>query len=222
MILLSIVAILLLLLILFVILFIFGFIHISLDAKYVNNKPDLMVKISLWKIRLAKVQLSDMKLNTFPLKFFFKGKVDTGIKDTANKTDLNKMDFKNLFQKWESMYSKIKKDDQLAGEILSLLRIHDIKWATTLGLEEAPLTAFAVGMAWTMKWLLIGRLLEWLKGMERPKVDIRPNYNEWTFQTHIKCMITFRLGKAILTAYRIAKIQKRRQVGKCQNIQYKA
>lgn len=222
MIILSLLALVVLLIVLFLLLFIFGLIHIAIDAKFVAGKPDITVKILLWKIRLSTIRLSDMDVSGFPFKLFFKGKLDTPVNDAEDKQSIDKKDIKEMLGKFQSITSEFKDDGDLGKELLNLLRIHDIKWTTTLGLEEAPLTAFATGMVWTLKYNLIGRLMDYLKGMERPTVDVRPAYQKFMFQTHIKCMITFRLGKAIHAAYRIAKIRKRRQVGKCQNIQYKA
>lgn len=222
MLLLSLLAVVVFLLGLFIILFIFGLINISVDIRYIGGKPDFTIKVLLWKIRLLTIRSSQMKMGMFPFKFLFRGKIDALKKDLETTQSIEGWDIHKILEKWESVSSKIKKESNLTHEILNLFRIHNIKWVTTLGLEDAPLTAFSVGIVWAVKYNVLGRLLSIMKGMERPAIDVRPAYQEMMFQTHITCIISFRIGKAIHTARRIAKIRKRRQVGKCQSIQYKA
>ncbi|MGV3488669.1 MAG: DUF2953 domain-containing protein [Tuberibacillus sp.] len=223
MILLALAALIALLFVLFVILFLFGIIHIFIDAKLSVREPDVKIKIFLWKIRIFSVEISQFNKDAFPFKRFFQSKESDSSNDHTEKNADAEPDLKGRFNRLFSFGSAMKKDSELPKELFSLFRISHIKWATTIGMDDASITAMAVGVLWAIKGNIMGRLIDWLPKMERPTVDVRPAYQYFVFHTHLSCMITFRLGKTILAIYRIAKSRKRRQVGQCQkNIPFKA
>jgi len=196
---------------LIVLFFIFGLMHVYIDVKVIDFHLDLKVSLYLWKLRLTTFSFSDIVVDT---SRFIKNKADDGTyaEDKADKTSARKK---------VAIPTYIKYDLEALGKLLNMIHIHKIKWATTIGLDDAQLSAIISGVIWAIKGQIMAFLFNRIKQVERPIMDVRPVFQGWAFSTHFTCMISFRIGKTILAVYRIAKRWKRRQ-RLCRNIQYKA
>jgi hypothetical protein len=112
----------------------------------------------------------------------------------------------NLWHKLNDFWSVLRKQERFA----QIFHISHFSWETVIGCEQADWTAMVTGFLWAFKSNLIGLLYSVLQ-MKEPTFQVNPRYNQWIFETHFSCMISFRLGKAIGQVFRIRRQYKRRR-----------
>ncbi|GGH86678.1 hypothetical protein JOD43_003681 [Pullulanibacillus pueri] len=222
--LLVILSIVVLLIILFLLLVIFATISIAIDGRVLNTKIDFKVTLKCLGIRFLFIQYPnpDQPMSLFNKAMTMLENWRQQRKDNGQELPMN--DLEQLLELFGALKNKPTLEEQMIQFSMDSLRIKEIKWYSTIGFEEADKTAWLTGVLWTLKTTFLGFIQHYfLKNkMDAPSLIVQPDYSQvFTFKTHLTCMIQFRLGHAIRTAYKIAKQRKGRQETCQKNIQYK-
>ncbi len=77
-----------------------------------------------------------------------------------------------------------------------------------IGIGDAAHTATITGVLWSVKGGLIALLSHYFRLKEMPALFITPNFQRPDIQTHLKCMIQFRIGNAMLAGIKLVKYWK--------------
>ncbi|MFC7393643.1 DUF2953 domain-containing protein [Scopulibacillus cellulosilyticus] len=200
---------------LLIILWFFAFISVDFKGFINECNIDAEITVKLWGLTILKKTLDDIDLNYSPFKMTLKN--DNGHEQAS----INKEEFKSSFSKILSGF-KILGDLNRRYHILKWFKVKNLSWKTKIGLDDASVTGISVGVIWMIKIQLLKLADDWLVLKKNPDIDVSPIYQSFAAESKFSCMISFRLGKAIITGYRIAKYWKRRHHPACQNIQYKA
>ncbi|MBS4208754.1 DUF2953 domain-containing protein [Bacillus sp. FJAT-50079] len=84
-------------------------------------------------------------------------------------------------------------------------------WKTMIGLGDAHATAIAAGMIYSLKGIVLTFLKTHMRWKSKPDVDVVQNVHEYTWRMHLQCMISFKAGDAILTAWKLYRLWKKTQ-----------
>ncbi|MFS8512834.1 Protein of unknown function [Planifilum fulgidum] len=97
-----------------------------------------------------------------------------------------------------------------------------LEWATTIGTGDAAETGVLTGMAWAIKTALVqavGRHVRWARP---PALDVRPSFGERRLQSHLLCIVRFRLGHLILAVTRLYLNMRKGSEGTWRNTPFRA
>lgn len=94
---------------------------------------------------------------------------------------------------------------KIMKRFLSHVSIERIRWNTMIGVGDAMYTGMAVGVAWSLKGSIIGIVSQYMRLKDRPIMEVLPSFQYPVSETRLQCMISFRIGHAILTSLRILK-----------------
>ncbi|MFC3750711.1 DUF2953 domain-containing protein [Paenibacillus sp. GCM10012306] len=68
------------------------------------------------------------------------------------------------------------------------VRITKLDWSTDFSLEDAALTATAVGALWGLKWSLAGLLSKWVRLQKSPRLFVKPVFEDnFSFTSELVC-----------------------------------
>lgn len=124
-------------------------------------------------------------------------------KETMTNETVVKKGKKLFVREVRSFYSIVKR-------FLANVSIHDFTWKTAIGVGDAAHTAILSGGLWSLKGSVLGLLSRLVKLKQRPYLEVIPRFHDTYFKTFFSCMITFRIGHAIIAGLLLAKHQKRR------------
>ncbi|RYL93781.1 DUF2953 domain-containing protein [Sporolactobacillus sp. THM7-4] len=79
--------------------------------------------------------------------------------------------------------------------------LSEFSWSTYCGIGEARGTAMLCGLIWSVKSALMMPFREKIVGM--PRVEVIPLFQTEQFTSHLSCMITIKIGDAIVIMRRI-------------------
>ena len=178
-------------------------VRLSIDLSVKGKDMHVQIEVFISRFRVFKMTLPSLDIEEDPFELIIKshntvtGKEEIGVSS------------KELGPQWRKLgdFWRTVKDQR---KLLQLFQIHHFSWETEIGCDQADWTAMVTGFMWAIKTNVIGLLNSVLK-ISDMEFDVRPRFNQWVFETHFSCMISFRLGKAIGQAVRIRRQYKRRR-----------
>lgn len=78
--------------------------------------------------------------------------------------------------------------------------IKKLKWHTVFGVGDAAETGILTGLMWNIKTLLTSTMAIMFKGVSIPDLKIVPYFNETVFSTKFDCILSIRIGHAIIAS----------------------
>ncbi len=86
-----------------------------------------------------------------------------------------------------------------------------VQWETNIGIGNAATTAVGADVLLNTKIALFGILSHYTNLLAVPQLIVTPIYEMKTIQTYIRCMISFKLGHAMIAVIKLLKSQKKLQ-----------
>ncbi|MBO8137906.1 MAG: DUF2953 domain-containing protein [Desulfotomaculum sp.] len=84
--------------------------------------------------------------------------------------------------------------------LLNHVQCRYLKWHTKLGIEDAAVTGVATGLAWAAKTGLLSVLFKLVKPpLQRPELQVKPNFNSKELIMDLDCIFEVRLGYIMIT-----------------------
>ncbi|HWO97315.1 MAG TPA: DUF2953 domain-containing protein [Bacillus sp. (in: firmicutes)] len=94
---------------------------------------------------------------------------------------------------------------KIMKRFLSHVSVERIRWNTVVGVGDAMYTGVAVGVVWSLKGSIMGIISQYMRLKDHPIMEVLPSFQYPVSETRFQCMISFRIGHAILTSLRILK-----------------
>jgi hypothetical protein len=121
------------------------------------------------------------------------------------------------------MIKNMKKANELANHVVGLHRVvkkftkkihvRKLEWITSFGVGDAAHTGMLAGVIWGLKGNFIGLLYHYTQVEMKPKLIVNPLFTQLYSETNIACMLSFRIGHAIIAAIRLLKQWKKLRKG---------
>ncbi|RKL66729.1 hypothetical protein CR203_12880 [Salipaludibacillus neizhouensis] len=102
---------------------------------------------------------------------------------------------------------------KILQKFLKKISITNLSWDTKFGLEEADKTGAACGVVWSLKGGILGILAKYMKLKSSPNMQVQPLFNQLYLSSSFQCMVSFRMGYAILTVIKVL-LHRRKVKGK--------
>lgn len=102
---------------------------------------------------------------------------------------------------------------KILQRFLKKISIVSLSWDTKFGLEEADKTGAGCGLVWSLKGGVLGILAKYMKFKTTPKMQVQPLFQQLYLSTAFQCMVSFRMGYAILTVIKVL-LHRRKAKGK--------
>ncbi|MCJ8009609.1 DUF2953 domain-containing protein [Lederbergia wuyishanensis] len=91
------------------------------------------------------------------------------------------------------------------------IRISKLEWRTKIGTGDAALTGAVAGAIWAIKGALISFIRSFLFFKNRPLITVQPNFQGFSAETNIRCMVEMKTGKAMVAGIKMYKEWKKYQ-----------
>lgn len=87
-------------------------------------------------------------------------------------------------------------------------------WRTTVGSEDAAVTAISAGGLWAIKELVLAAIRRRIPFAVRPIIQVRPVFGVDKFETELECIFRVRLGHVINATTRLVTINRKEAVNR--------
>ncbi|UOY94305.1 DUF2953 domain-containing protein [Ectobacillus sp. JY-23] len=138
-------------------------------------------------------------------------------KATSEQEPIQSEDDSPSFSTWAERLPELIKS---AGDIHTMIkgflrsvRIKKFLWRSYIGTGDAAYTGVIAGGLWSVKGMILGTLSTYMKIVKAPELEVVPVFQGEIATSQLECTITFRIGKALLTAVKLFRyIRKKKPV----------
>ncbi|WP_456277995.1 DUF2953 domain-containing protein [Bacillus sp. AK128] len=196
-------------LIFFTILFL-STLHIKINYQHAQDNDQLSIMLRLWFIRYT-IKVPLVKVDKESKSIVFKQESQTGTPNQEHDKKQKKItpnEMLNSFENVKEILHHVVGLHRVVKAFLRTISIHKLEWHTNFGFGDAALTGMLVGAGWTIKGSIIGILSQYMLLKTNPTLSITPYFQQTFSHTKLTCMLSFRIGNAILAGLRIVKFWK--------------
>ncbi|WP_028400795.1 DUF2953 domain-containing protein [Ectobacillus panaciterrae] len=101
----------------------------------------------------------------------------------------------------------------ISKDFLRKVKVKKFLWRSHLGTGDAASTGILAGYVWSVKGMVTGLISHYMKLVKTPELDVVPVFQGKITTTELECMISFRVGQALLAGLKLFRyIRKHRAV----------
>ncbi|MBM7660533.1 hypothetical protein JOC85_001305 [Bacillus mesophilus] len=184
--------------------------HIKIDYVHAQDNDQLSIMLRLWFFRFT-IKVPLIKVDKDSNSVVFEQEIQTGSptgQPQEKPKDVTSNELVNGFKNIKEIIEHVVGLHKIVRAFLKKVTVHKLEWHSNLGLGDAALTGMLVGAGWTIKGSIIGVLSQYMILKTSPTVTITPFFQQTFSHTKLSCMLSFRIGNAILAGLRIVKYWK--------------
>jgi hypothetical protein len=186
---------------------------ITISLYHGNDNDHFTIKFRAWfglikyKVEVPMVKVDDDGPNLVFEEKTEKGKEGKGKekdklkKETPEEILTSIKDFRELLEHVAGLH-------RIVRHFLSKIKVYDVQWQTVFGTGDAASTGTMTGLIWGAKGSMIGVVSGYMKLQSMPQLAVIPSFQKAIIQTDFSCIITFRVGHAILAGFKLIKYWK--------------
>ncbi|KSU83647.1 Protein of unknown function [Fictibacillus enclensis] len=179
--------------------------HITFLFTHHGDDDFLRLKITLWKVISYTLELPEIKVNLAEKKLDLKEKSKGATKEKKKRKSITLHAFLNSYYNYLNLLRHVGGFYRILKVFFKKVTITDVKWNSRFGLGDAASTAVASGLVWALKGNVLGLLSHIVRLKGIPTIGVVPVYQGTLTQTRLSCMISFKIGHAIVVMLQVLK-----------------
>ncbi|MGM0843948.1 MAG: DUF2953 domain-containing protein [Bacillota bacterium] len=184
--------------------------RITISLYHGNDNDNISIRFRAWfGLIKYKIEVPMIKLDEDGPNIVFEEKTEKGTegqgkeKDKVKKETPEEMlasfkDFRELLQHVAGLH-------RIVRSFMKRVKVYDVKWQTVFGTGDAATTGTMTGLMWGAKGGIIGVISHYMKLQSKPQLSVIPSFQKAVVITDFSCIITFRVGHAILAGIKLIK-----------------
>jgi hypothetical protein len=195
---------------------------VKIDLMHKADDDHLKVTLRLWRfirytmdIPLIQVDEDDGSVVVKQKQYAGEQK-DTSSAEKQKKVTPNEMVGK--MKKMRTLINRVVGFHEIVKKFVRHITIHQLNWKSSFGTGDAAHTGVLTGVIWSLKGSIVGLLSHYMQLKAKPQLEVVPQFQKLHSETHLMCMISFRIGHAMVAAIRTVKYWKPKKGGKKQHV----
>lgn len=180
-------------------------IHISIYFVHRNDNSNIQVNFKMYHFLKYKLNVPLIMVDAQDHSLKIREEKDTTLGQKKEKKKITFLQLKNQYQSFKKMLKHINHFYQILAAFLKKMKMKKVEWHSAIGLGEASSSAIAAGAVWGFKGIAIQVLNTFFKLEESPNVSVVPVFQGMHSETRFSCMISFKIGHAIVVMLKILK-----------------
>ncbi|MBH0157842.1 DUF2953 domain-containing protein [Fictibacillus sp. 5RED26] len=180
-------------------------IHISIYFVHRNDNSNIQINFKMYHFLKYKLNVPLIMVDAQDHSVKIREEKETTLGQKKEKKKITFLQLKNQYQSFKKMLKHINHFYQILAAFLKKMRMKKVEWHSAIGLGEASSSAIAAGAVWGFKGIAIQVLNTFFKLEESPNVSVVPVFQGMHSETRFSCMISFKIGHAIVVMLKILK-----------------
>ncbi|MGD6961664.1 DUF2953 domain-containing protein [Fictibacillus phosphorivorans] len=180
-------------------------IHISIYFVHRNDNSNIQINFKMYHFLKYKLNVPLIMVDAQDHSVKIREEKETTLGQKKEKRKITFLQLKNQYQSFKKMLKHINHFYQILAAFLKKMRMKKVEWHSAIGLGEASSSAIAAGAVWGFKGIAIQVLNTFFKLEESPNVSVVPVFQGMHSETRFSCMISFKIGHAIVVMLKILK-----------------
>ncbi|RIW27063.1 DUF2953 domain-containing protein [Bacillus salacetis] len=201
------------LLLLLLLLIIITKLTITLSLYHGNDNDHFLIKFRAWYgLVKYKVEVPMVKLDDEGPNIVFEEKTEKGKEGKGKEKDKLKKEtpeeILTSIKDFQELVRHVAGFHRIVRHFLSRVKLDDVQWQTVCGTGDASTTGTMTGLIWGAKGSLMGVISGYMNLQSMPQIMVVPSFQKAIIQMDFSCIITFRVGHAILAGIKMIKLWK--------------
>ncbi len=180
---------------------------LRVDIHYVHNGDDdeLNAKFVLWKIIRYSLKVPVIAIDKETATVVFEEEEDSAVGHKEKKDKMSPRDMLYDIKQFQRFLKHVVGFHTIVRHFLMTVSVNRLSWKSVIGTTDASLSGSISGLLWAVKGNVVGVIGNYMRMRTLPYMAIQPVYNMVISRTELKCMITFRMGHAIIAAIKVVR-----------------
>ncbi|WLR44299.1 DUF2953 domain-containing protein [Bacillus carboniphilus] len=191
----------------FFLLFLFIITNVSIIITYLHEQDEdqLVIRFRAWFGLLKyKYEVPFIKMEPDSTDVIVKEEKSAKKGQKDEKTDkITPEEVLDSLKEFKEFTERVRGLNLIIKRFLQRVKIKRFEWFSILGMKDAATTGFLIGTAWTIKMNIVSIISYHFRLVAQPIVSVEPNFHIPLSKTSFTCMIRFRIGYAMLAAFRL-------------------
>ncbi|GAE30089.1 DUF2953 domain-containing protein [Halalkalibacter hemicellulosilyticus] len=185
---------------------------LKIHIHYYHEMDDdqLEVTVYIWWMKVYSFSAPVIKFNMETLSLEVEEKQKVAMNQSEKKGVLTPKRLIEDLRKFRDFLQHVVGLHTIVRRFLKKVRVKQLKWHSALGIEDAAHTAQLAGAVWSLKSVIVGVISHYTRLEDTPQMTVEPRYQIFYSHTKLSCMISFRLGQAILAGLMLVKHWRRK------------
>nr|WP_178943805.1 DUF2953 domain-containing protein [Paenibacillus curdlanolyticus] len=174
----------------------------TVEMKKINLNDDLEIHIkALYGLVRLKWRMPVMEWTSRGIKLRSESDNQSGHEEKEEQ--LNAERVVGIINRFNRIIKQIEGAAGLAKQVLKKVYVHELKWATVVGTDDAMWTAMVTGMFWSIKTTAAGVASQIVHLCTQPMLEVTPAYNQMCIESRFRLVAHIRLGAAGMAGVRL-------------------
>ncbi|MCD8508681.1 MAG: DUF2953 domain-containing protein [Bacillus sp. (in: Bacteria)] len=180
-------------------------IKIKIFASYEHNGRDdeLTLQIQVLRFIKYKVQVPLLAVDDESASIVYEEKRQSPLGEKQIKEKFTVHRFIDDVKHFQRLLKHVVGFHTIVRKFMQKMSVNEFYWATQLGTGDAAITGSATGAIWAIKGNVLGILTNYMKIKTMPEIYVNPDFQQMLLKTSFKCMVSFRLGHAMLAGLKV-------------------
>lgn len=191
-----------LMILLFALIF-FTRLRLLISYQRIREEDHCVIEVTTWfgLIRF-KYEVPVIKLLSGKIKV--EGEVETNAqKDQPSDQFMTDETVKKWADRYQTAVNHVHNFYPTLRDFLKHLQCKEITWHTRIGIGDAAATGTLTGIVWSVKSIILASVTRYVTLRAFPRISVQPEWNGVGVRTQFRCIISFRVGHAIVAGIRI-------------------
>lgn len=192
-------------LVLFIILM-FSTLNVALHFVHRNDNSDIQITLRMYRVIKYTLHIPLVQVDARDHSVKLREEMQSSIGKKKEKK--KKVSFKQLKNQYESFQKTLKHVQNLyriLAQFLKKMKVSHVQWHSAIGLGEASSTAVAAGTVWSIKGIVLQLINTFFRLKGTPSISVVPVFQGLHSETRLSCMVSFKIGHAIVVMLKILK-----------------
>ncbi|WP_026690670.1 DUF2953 domain-containing protein [Alteribacter aurantiacus] len=181
----------------------FSNLHVHINYFHDGDNDELKIKTILWKVFRYTYTIPVISVDKETPTIVMQEEEDSsaGHEETNEKMSIH--DFVYDMRQFNEFLTHVLGFHTILRHFLATVSINQFSWKSVVGTSDAALTGSIGGVLWGIKGNVVGLIGNYFKVRSLPELAIQPVFNQAISRTELKCMLSFRIGNAILGTIKV-------------------
>lgn len=185
-------------------------VKIKITYKHERDNDLFMIRLYAWKLKLYTISTPLIEVDKDSPSIVLNKQDRSTFGKNKEKVRVTPQTIRHYFKNMQNLIAHIVHLKKIVIRFLRRVHLEQLEWKSVIGTSDAALTGKIIGVIWGLKGTVVGVLGYYLQMKQMPKLDVQADFQKRQSKTSMSCMISFRLGHAIIAVIMALKHWKRK------------
>jgi hypothetical protein len=184
----------------------FSTLHIAIHFVHRNDNSDIQITMRMYRIFKYKLHIPLVHIDAQDHSIQIKEEKQSSIgRKKEKKKDISFKKLKNQYLMFQNTLRHVRNLYRILAQFLKKIKISHLEWHSAVGLGEASSSAVAAGTVWGIKGIVLQLINTFFRLKGTPSISVVPVFQGMHSETRLSCMVSFKIGHAIVVMLKILK-----------------